>query len=248
MWAEVPTDRARPAPETDGGQTLRTGPIVRRGANVTRTARVTPGTLRTTTFPRVFNNPPPSLPKPTVPDTSSVIESSCLHLECRLPINLRNFLAQQLGSSDNSDDESILNIAAQADEATLSKLARAIRRYSTNRAHEAWVECSARLDKFRWGSKSDQAGATLCLHCCRVDFGKNAPEDHRGTGCLALTLGGAAFAERNNGRADNGMTARLVQRQIEEFRALRVAFGLQHFDLDCYVRGAQITFTWRPLP
>jgi hypothetical protein len=39
-----------------------------------------------------------------------------------------------------------------------------------------------------------------------------------------------------------------IQRLVEEFRVLRSAFGLPHFDLDCYVRGEQLTLMWRPLP
>jgi hypothetical protein len=56
-----------------------------------------------------------------------------LHAECKLPINLRNFLAQQFGPALESDNESILDMAANADPATLSRVARAIRRYSTSR-------------------------------------------------------------------------------------------------------------------
>jgi hypothetical protein len=38
-----------------------------------------------------------------------------------------------------------------------------------------------------------------------------------------------------------------LQRQVEEFRALRSAFGLPHYELDLYGSGHQVNFTWHPL-
>jgi hypothetical protein len=48
--------------------------------------------------------------------------------------------------------------------------------------------------------------------------------------------------------AAEAAVANHLQRLIEEFRALRVAFGLPHFELDNYVKNHQVIFTWRPLP
>jgi hypothetical protein len=39
---------------------------------------------------------------------------------CRLPINLRNFLAEQLGTAPEADGQTIVDLAANADEATLT--------------------------------------------------------------------------------------------------------------------------------
>jgi hypothetical protein len=178
-----------------------------------------------------------------------LIESSCLHVECKLPINLRKFLAEHLGEKAAADDDSILDLAAHADEATLSKLARAIRRYSTARAHESWAECSVPLAKFGSPEKNPAPPAALCLRCASVEFGVNAMSAHQGSGCVAIGLGGKDSARPDEANGAKGMKiSDRIQRSIEEFRALRIAFGLPHFDLDCYVRGAQMTFTWRPLP
>ena len=35
---------------------------------------------------------------------------------------------------------------------------------------------------------------------------------------------------------------------VEKFRLHRTEAGLPHYDLDCYVAGGQVIFTWRPLP
>jgi hypothetical protein len=160
---------------------------------------------------------------------------------CCLPINLRTFLATQLGCHSEADDETILSFAARADQLTLNKLARAIRRYSTARAHEAWAECSLPMTAFA-KAYQDQLLAVLCLRCARLDFVATMSSDHQRNGCVPITLvrgGNLASAEELPER---------IQHVVEEFRALRTAFGLSHFDLDCYVRGEQLTLMWRPLP
>lgn len=217
--------------------------MVRRGANVTRAAQAAPSPTRPAVFPRIFGKQSP----PELSDTP-LIESSCLHVECKLPINLRRFLAEHMGQDAAADDDSILDLAAHADEATLSKLARAIRRYSTARAHESWSQCSIPLAKF--GSADNQPeSAALCLRCARIEFGVDAICAHQGPACVAISLclEDSVKAHKADGARAIKISDR-VQRSIEEFRALRVAFGLPHFDLDCYVRGEQMTFTWRPLP
>lgn len=234
------------APEPKEAETLRTGPMVRRGANVTRAAQVGPSPTRPAASPRIFGkqSPPADFPVPAPP----LIESSCLHVECKLPINLRKFLAEQMGEETATDDDSILDLAAHADEVTLSKLARAIRRYSTARARESWSQCSMPLARF--GSADHQAqAAALCLRCASVEFGADAIGAHQGPACVAISLSLQDFAKAD--KADGAKAVKIsdrIQRSIEEFRALRIAFGLPHFDLDCYVRGDQMTFTWRPLP
>jgi hypothetical protein len=222
---------------------LRTGPLVRRGANASRIVPGAPATLRRAGLARsselpVFGNLP--LPSP-------IIEASCLHAECKLPINLRNFLARQFGPALESDNESILDMAATADPATLSKVARAIRRYSTSRAREAWAECAVTIEDFERKGMNAAAAARLCLECARLEFGAEACEAHLGPRCLTVDLL-PACAPRPQSASDSSMSvADRLQRQIEDFRALRAAFGLSHFDLDCYVTNRRVMFSWRPL-
>jgi len=219
---------------------LRTGPLVRRGANVSRAGQ---GPLP---IPRMMPRGPGkqdlsladfSLP-PTVPKAGA-------RSSCRLPINLRSFIATQLGCGPEASDDTILGCAAVADQPTLSRLARAIRRYSTARAHEAWVECSLAVSAFV-RAHQDARPVLLCLRCVRVDFGHAALGEHQRSGCVPITLaraGGVDFVD-----APSQDVPEKIQSVVEEFRALRTAFGLPHFDLDCYVRSEQLVLMWRPLP
>jgi len=238
-----PPSRPRIPPRREPKEvvTLRTGPLVRRGANASRIAPGAPATQRRAGLPRsselpVFGKLP--LPVP-------IIEASCLHAECKLPINLRNFLAQQFGPALESDNESILDMAANADPATLSRVARAIRRYSTSRAREAWAECAVALEDFERKGLNAPSVARLCLECARLEFGAEAGEAHLGPRCVTVDLSPVCVARPEAGN-DSPVSDRL-QRQIEDFRAMRAAFGLSHFDLDCYVTNRRVMFSWRPL-
>jgi hypothetical protein len=176
---------------------------------------------------------PPIAPKPG-------IRSSC-----RLPINLRSFLAGQLGCQPGASDDTILSYAARADQLTLNKLARAIRRYSTARAHEAWAECSLAVAAFVKAHR-DGSLTVLCLRCARLDFGDAASREHQHYGCVPITLAQKESLKPTDMAAEE--VPETIQHLVEEFRALRTAFGLPHFDLDCYLRGDQLTLMWRPLP
>jgi len=242
-----PSPRELPRRKPGEVITLRTGPLVRRGANVSRVVPGAPASLRRALLPRFSNlNALESLPIP-----SPIIESSCLHVECKLPINLRQFLAQQFDPILDSDNDSILDMAAHADEATLSRVARAIRRYSTSRAREAWAECSMALSDFEREDASPVAVASLCLECARLEFGAEACEAHIRPQCLTVNLLTACPSQtKSSGGTPSSKSSPIpdrLQRQIEEFRAMRAAFGLSHFDLDCYVTGGRVMFTWRPL-
>ena len=136
---------------------MRTGPLVRRGANVSRVVPGAPATPRRAGLPRISELPVLG----TFHSQTPIIESSCLHVECKLPIDLRHFLAQQFAPSLDSDNASILDMAANADEATLSRVARAIRRYSTSRAREAWAQCSVTLDDFEREGTRAASGCSL---------------------------------------------------------------------------------------
>ncbi|MBV8773768.1 MAG: hypothetical protein JO166_15795 [Deltaproteobacteria bacterium] len=164
---------------------------------------------------------------------------------CRLPINLRTFLAGQLGCQPGATDDAILSYAACADQSTLNKLARAIRRYSTARAHEAWAECSLPVTTFVHAHRDGRL-AVLCLRCTRVDFGDAASGEHQHSRCLPITLSQKESSTPSDMAAEE--VPEKIQHLVEEFRGLRAAFGLPHFDLDCYLRGEQLTLMWRPLP
>jgi hypothetical protein len=205
---------------------------------VSRVGHTAPSTSRV--FPRVFLRQrrsqlclPPVSPKPDN------------HLGCRLPINLRTFLAQHLGCEVEANDETILSFAAHADQFTLNKLARAIRRYSTMRAREAWAECSVAVAKLAEAHQS-RIPVAVCLRCVTVALGKEATSGHQSAGCVPIILSRAEGVEaaEDGGAAPAAMR---TQRLVEEFRALRTAFGLPHFDLDCYVRGDRLSLMWHPL-
>jgi hypothetical protein len=205
--------------------------------------------MRRTLFPRISN----LTTFVNLPLKSPIIEASCLHVECKLPINLRQFLARHFDPIlDSDDNDSILDMAAHADEATLSRVARAIRRYSTSRAREAWAECSVTLGDFEREGASSAPAATLCLECARLEFGLEACNAHMGPRCLTVNLLPACPAQENSADGapsqDSATIPVRLQRQIENFRAMRTAFGLSHFDLDCYVTNRRVMFSWRPLP
>ena len=183
-----------------------------------------------------------------LPNSQQDKESSCAHLECRLPINLRQFLAEQMGSALQADDHNLLKLAANADRATLSKLARAIRRYSTERAHEAWTESAVALSRFVNCNGSAGPLGMLCLKCGCVEFDGDSAKAHQIPGCLTVSLEAAVVTTAKVDSRAEALVANQLQRLIEEFRALRVAFGLPHFQLDSYVKNHQVIFTWRPLP
>ena len=44
------------------------------------------------------------------------------------------------------------------------------------------------------------------------------------------------------------LTPDALHRAVENFRLHRTEAGEPHYDLDCYVAGGQVIFTWRPLP
>src|SRR5260370_17046989 len=116
--------------------------MVRRGATSSHVSQRAPSTLRPPTLSAT------SAAQPVLSRIFSlpVIESSCLHVEFRIPIDLRRYLAKQLAL--DCDDEALLNFAAHADGATLSKLARAIRRFSTERARTQWSQSRVALATF----------------------------------------------------------------------------------------------------
>jgi hypothetical protein len=193
-------------------------------------------------LPRVFGKQSLSLADFPLPP---ITPKAATRSTCRLPINLRSFLAAHLGCQPGAGDDAILSFAARADQLTLNRLARAIRRYSTARAREAWAECSLALPAFVQAYQ-DRQRVVLCLRCVCVGFGETASREHERSGCVSITLVGTSTSD--GGKAVGEDIPERIQHLVEEFRSLRTAFGLSHFDLDCYLRGDQLTLMWRPLP
>lgn len=222
---------------------MRTGPLVERGV---RAARPTQTSSAAPRFAQAASRSHKRI-NPSVP-VNGVGKQRRTHLECRLPINLREFIADQLGAVLNQSDDAVLSLAEHADEATLSRLARAIRRYSTKRAQQSWQDCSIRLAEFVIPRDTASTPVALCLRCARIEFGDDAVGCHNSSKCVTLNLSEARqHAEVPLATEIETAIATHLRRLIEEFRQLRAAFGLPHFKLDCYVHGDHVTFTWRPL-
>jgi hypothetical protein len=242
---------------------LRTGPLGRREAHISRfiegftTGFLRPAFIDPLGRERIFNHRSrPARLRNSFRNSSS--DSPPLNLKCALPINLREFLAEQFaapfaegvgaeGLRDGLriDEDGVFTLGPGAGETALSRVARAIRRYSTERAHERWDECATALarlgdDLGRAAESGEQV--VLCLGCAALERGADAVGRHRGAGCVAVELS----AKPSRLEVSQGLPEMLL-RVIEGFRLGRAALGLCHYDLDCYVARGQVIFTWRPV-
>jgi hypothetical protein len=235
---------------------LRTGPLERREAHISRfiegslSGFLRPAFIDPTDGERIFNrrSRPARLRNST---RNSLSDSPPLNLQCALPINLREYLAQQFAREQFAgglriDEDGVFTLGHGAGEDALSRVARAIRRYSTERAHERWDECATGLA--RLGDDLDLAAESgeqvvLCLGCAALETGKDAAGRHRRAGCVAVELSAKIACHVEESRSLNEMLLRV----IEGFRLGRAALGLSHYDLDCYVARSQVIFTWRPV-
>jgi hypothetical protein len=249
---------------------LRTGPLGRREAHISRFIEGLPsGLLRPPLIDplgseRAFNRRarPARLRNWS---RNSLSDSPSLNLKCALPINLREFLAQQFATQQfvdglRIDEDGVFTLGPGAGEDALSRVARAIRHYSTERAHERWDECATALahlcDDLDWAQESGEQ-VMLCLGCAALEMGADALGRHRRAGCVAVELSAKLNVKPNAAlSADKARQVEAPQGQglpemlrsvIEGFRLGRAALGLPHFDLDCYVARGQVIFTWRPL-
>ena len=232
---------------------MRNGPLVHRRAHASRFAYGAPSplerlqSLSVVGIPRVFARPERSAQVEAAP-----WETQRLQLGSRLPINLRHFLAEQLGASMRIEDDSIVALEPHSsNEALMRELARAIRRFSAERAREAWCECAIGLDRLKrefFATPGDHRGpVVLCLRCACV--GAAALDQHCGSRCVTVQLGAEVHANQVEGKCVDGtLTPDALHRAVENFRLTRTEGGLPHYDLDCYVAGGQVIFTWRPLP
>jgi hypothetical protein len=242
---------------------LRTGPLGRREAHISRFIEGFPSGFLRPAFidslgrERIFNHRSrPARLRNSTRNSSS--DSPPLNLKCALPINLREFLAEQFaapfaegvgaeGLRDGLriDEDGVFTLGPGAGEAALSRVARAIRRYSTERAHERWDECAAALarlgdDLGRAAESGEQV--VLCLGCAALEMGADAVGRHRRAGCVAVDLSAKPSRLEVSQRLPE-----MLLRVIEGFRLGRAALGLCHYDLDCYVARGQVIFTWRPV-
>jgi len=231
---------------------VRNGPLVHRRAHASRFAYGAPSPLERLQSLSVFGNPRAfSRPSRSVPIEPAPFETQRLQLGSRLPINLRHFLAEQLGSSMRIEDDSIVALEPRSNETLMRELARAIRRFSAERAREAWCECAMGLDRLErefFAAPSDDRGpVVLCLQCSCV--GAGPLDQHCGSRCIPVHLGAEVRAQQLEGKCvDGALTPDALHRAVENFRLHRTEGGLPHYDLDCYVAGGQVIFTWRPLP
>jgi hypothetical protein len=250
---------------------LRTGPLGRREAHISRfiegftTGLLRPAFIDPLGRERIFNHRArPARPRNST--RNSLSGSPPLNLKCALPINLREFLAGQFAApfADGLriDEDGVFTLGPGAGEEAFSRVARAIRRYSTERAHERWNECATALA--RLGDDLERAAESggqmvLCLGCAALETGADAVGRHRGAGCVAVELSARPNLHAGNLNAGNlnDQTAGRVEvshglpemllHVIEGFRLGRAALGLCHYDLDCYVARGQVIFTWRPV-
>jgi hypothetical protein len=231
---------------------VRNGPLVHRRAHASRFAYGAPSPLeRLQTLAAFGGSRTYSSRTRAVAVEPAKWEMQRLQLGSRLPINLRHFLAEQLGPSMRIEDDSIVALEPRSSEALMRELARAIRRFSAERAREAWCECAMgmeRLEREFFCEPSEVRGpVVLCLRCSCV--GAGPLDQHCGARCLPVHLGAEVRAQQLEGKCVDGtLTPDALHRAVENFRLHRTDARLPHYDLDCYVAGGQVIFTWRPLP
>jgi hypothetical protein len=228
---------------------VRNGPLVHRRAHVSRFAYGTLSPLdRLASLAPLAGLRSPARRIVVPPPEPSQFEPRRLSLGGRLPINLRKFLAEQLGAAARVEEDAIVTLDSRSAESLMRELARAIRRFSAERAREAWTERAVSLERlgheFFGTGAGERIPVVLCLRCAA--FGTGALEQHCGENCLAVDLGPAVLAERLAGHC-GAPTADAMHRAVDNFRAARTAAGKPHYDFDCYVAGGQVIFTWRPL-
>ncbi len=229
---------------------MKNGPVVRKCFNVARSAQSGLRPLRSLARSR---GPAPSLPGEERANGAALdagpSENTCVRLESWLPINLREFLTAEFRSEIRIEGEAIYFLGPKPEGLFIRELARAIRRFSHDRAQHPWIECAVKKPEleaaFNRRPTADYA-AVLCLGCERVSMG--APTEHRAPGCLPLVLGSGLNGSQAQSRDGAGMvTSAGLYGAIEEFRKARRKAGLPHLDLDCYIANGHVVFTWRPL-
>jgi hypothetical protein len=226
---------------------LRNGPLVHRNAQVSRALASAPSPLERLAALSALADRRPS----RAPTAGPVWESSRLYLGSRLPINLRHFLAEQLGPSMRVESDSIVALKPRPGAVMMRDLARAIRRFSAERARQVWSECAIGITRlqseFFRAPADERCPVILCLRCACI--GAGPLDEHGGSNCLPVNLDSAIkdFATAQSPERPNTAPDSILQ-AIENFRLAREANKAPHQDLDCFVSNGQVVFTWRPLP
>ena len=229
---------------------MRDGPSVRGSS---KTSRVDSGTLRLLVSSRgLATGHTPEIRSPSGHPASigGATPFQNLKFENCLPINLRHFLTAELGPRLCIDDSTIAPATGEFPEAFMRDLARAIRRFSFERAHEPWVEVAVgrlALEESLTRARIGACQVVLCLRCARISAGLNPLGEHRDSSCLAVPLHGFMSCDYEGEQV--GLSSQLrrnLYHLIENFRCGRTAAALPHYDLDYYLRDNQYVFTWRP--
>ena len=226
---------------------MRTGPLGRRNANSSRLIASWPAAPSRPAAEPSSDAVRFSPRGPTPSATRMAIPAAGLRLQCQLPINLREFLAAHFGSGVRIDEDGVFTLESGMGDETISQVARAIRLFSTQRAHETWSECAVPIARLREALAAGIPGkgrVVLCLRCALFESHHDAIESHRDGGCVAVDLSVDNFPAQSAGETE---ITDLVMNMVEGFRLARAALSLPHFDLDCYVARESIAFTWRPL-
>jgi len=231
---------------------LRDGPSVRGSS---KTSRADAGTaLRLLVSSRglaTAHTPEIRSPSGYHGSTGGALPFQNLRFENCLPINLRSFLTAELGQRVCIDDSTIAPANGEFPEAFMRDLARAIRRFSFERAHESWVEVVSGRLALEEGLTRARIGAcqvVLCLRCAHLSVGLNALGEHRDAACLAVPVHGFASCDYGEGQLPvSSQLRRNLYQEIANFRRARMAQGLPHYDLDYYLRDSHYVFTWRPV-
>jgi hypothetical protein len=226
---------------------LRNGPLVHRNPAVSRATMGAPSPLERLAALSALADRRPA----RAPTAGPVWESSRLYLGSRLPLNLRSFLAAQLGPSIKVENDSIIALKPRSGAVMMRDLARAIRRFSAERARQVWSECAIGITRlqseFFRAPADERCPVILCLRCACI--GAGPLDEHGGRNCLPVNLDSAVkdfAASRCTDRPNAAPDA--ILEAIENFRLAREANDLPHQDLDCFVSNGQLVFTWRPLP
>jgi len=228
---------------------LRNRPLVHRHAHASRATRGVPtplerlATLKAQTTDTLRSHAPvwraPSM------DSSW---HGRIELGNRLPINLRNFLNEQLGWSIRVEPSTIIALDSRPGDALMRDLARAIRRFSSLRSRESWSECVTTLSRleaeFFRSPAAERCPVILCLRCSCI--GAGPLDEHGGPNCMPVNLD-SAFVGRSS-KSPDGITSNGIIDAVENFRISREAASQPHYDLDCFFCNGQLVFTWRPLP
>jgi hypothetical protein len=227
---------------------LRNGPVVRKR---TTKARVDHGPtpplklLASARHSGVAHEPEGRPPAPPNDSTS-------LRLDGHLPLILRTVLLQELGGILRIVNNTIYSLVPGLGEVFTRELARAIRRFSFERARERWVEfsvSSSRLEELLRSASGEGRGVVLCLRCAALGAASSEAGEHPKGRCLTLTLGANLLTAAVDSVAHiKALIHHGLYDLIDAFRNSRAAENLAHFDLDYYIRNGSVIFTWRPLP